>query len=163
MKMLLYAAAAACIALPSASEGQSPQIVVRPQPLQEWVAAASRSLERQLMRMDVSQVEPGISAVRFNIGTKGKPVNVKTVERANSDLDRVARLAVRRARLEPMAGTNEKQTYKAIVVMGKDPVQLAQLRSRALARAAEENARWAGRRLPNPAITLGVIADIPNS
>ncbi len=158
MKIFVFAAVAACLAAPTAGFAEEAQIVVSPAPVQEWVATTSRALENALLREDTMRARAGISVVHFTTSPEGRPVNIKTISSAGyNDLHRVARRAVHRLRLQPIAADIPRnQVYEAVIVLGETPEQLAQLRSHAIAHATEENARWAAKGLPNPVISVAI-------
>jgi hypothetical protein len=159
MKILLSAAVAASLTLSVAAAGKSPLIVVKPGPLQDWITSTSRQLDRALERVDSARAEPGISFIRFTADPQGRPANVMPHRRGYNPLDQVALRAVQRLRLAPVpGGVSRNQVYQAVIVVGDTPAQVAQLRSSAAARLAEENARFAARGLPNPVISLGAVS-----
>lgn len=158
MRVLLFAAAAACVCLPMPVSADSRQIVVSPTPTKEWVAKASRRLDRALARVRVRGADTGISTVWFNATREGKPTNVRTVEQGPTGLDYVARTAVRRLRLPRLDGVPDDQLYEAIIIYAEGPVEFEKLRGSAVARAAEQRKRLAGNGLPSNVISLGAIA-----
>lgn len=158
MKMFLCAAVAVCLSLPAAVSAKEQSIVVSPKPLQEWVVNTSTKLDRALSRIDVSRADAGFSLVRFTADKTGKPLNVRSIRRGPTDLDRVARIAVRNLRLDPLSGVPENQVYEAAIVLGDTPSQLADLRKRAAEYARDRNEKMAAKGFPNTAISLGAIA-----
>ncbi len=157
-KFLTAAVAAACLTAPMTLSAKSSPIVVSPKPLREWVANTSAQLDRALDRVDVSRADAGFSLIQFTADSTGKPRNIRSVMRGPTSLNRVARIAVHRLRLERLSGVPEDQVYEAAIVLGDTPSQLADLRNRAAEYARGRNAKMAASGMPNTAVSLGAIA-----
>ena len=125
----------------------------------QWVVTTSRALDKQLARADISDVNSGITYVRFNCNEHGKPQNLATVStrKYKSKLDRLGHRVVQNLDLHPMFdGSNPNQIVEAAIIVANSERDRDRMLKQVNERAKKQNAKWAALNLPNPVISLAL-------